>query len=89
MTTPLTPATARPGDRAPSADAGAGHAVARPRPSRPPSTVAVATRRRSAGWLNLLLGAAAILAVGGVAFAVGRSTAPAAAFGGRPGAGGP
>jgi hypothetical protein len=32
---------------------------------------------RSGMWLNLLLGIAAAVAIGGVAFAVGRSTAPA------------
>jgi len=42
--------------------------------------VAVAPRAKSGGLLNLLLIGAAILAVGGVAFAVGRSTAPASAF---------
>ena len=33
----------------------------------------------SGRWLNLLLGVAAAVAIGGVAFAVGRSTAPVAA----------
>jgi hypothetical protein len=47
--------------------------------------LAVAPRAKSGGALNLLLVGAAILAVGGVAFAVGRSTAPAGAF---PGVGG-
>ena len=47
--------------------------------------VAVAPRAKSGGVLNLLLIGAAILAIGGVAFAVGRSTAPASAF---PGVGG-
>ncbi len=47
--------------------------------------VAVAPRAKSGGVLNLLLIGAAILAVGGVAFAIGRSTAPASAF---PGVGG-
>ena len=47
--------------------------------------VAVSPRPRSGGVLNLLLIGAAILAVGGVAFAIGRSTAPASAF---PGVGG-
>lgn len=47
--------------------------------------VAVAPRAKPGGVLNLLLIGAAILAIGGVAFAVGRSTAPASAF---PGVGG-
>jgi hypothetical protein len=42
--------------------------------------VAVASRTRSGGILNLLLIGAAVVAIGGVAFAVGRSTAPASAF---------
>lgn len=53
--------------------------------------VAVAPRRKSGGILNVLLVGAAILAIGGVAFAVGRTTAPATAFagvGGVPGGGG-
>ena len=45
--------------------------------------VTVARRAKSGGILNLLLIGAAILAVGGVAFAVGRSTAPVAAATGR------
>ena len=50
-------------------------------PITPVAPVVVATHKASSGrWLNLLLGAAAIIAVGGVAFAIGRSTAPAAAF---------
>lgn len=45
-----------------------------------PAPAAAAPARKSSGvWVNLLLGAAAIIAVGGVAFAIGRSTAPAAA----------
>ena len=42
--------------------------------------VAVAPRAKSSGVLNLLLVGAALLAIGGVAFAAGRSTAPASAF---------
>ena len=57
---------------------------AAPVPS-PAPVVEVAPRARSGGMLNLLLIGAAILAVGGVAFAIGRSTAPASAF---PGIGG-
>jgi hypothetical protein len=46
----------------------------------PAPVLAVTPRSRSAGVLNLLLVGAAFLAIGGVAFAVGRSTAPASAF---------
>lgn len=55
-----------------------------PAPSAPVApvapVVAVSPRARSGGVLNLLLIGAAVLAVGGVAFAAGRSTAPASAF---------
>jgi hypothetical protein len=55
-----------------------------PAPTAPVATlapvVAVAARRKSGGVLNLLLIGAALLAIGGVAFAIGRSTAPASAF---------
>jgi hypothetical protein len=48
-------------------------------PVRP---VTAPPRRSSSGrWLNLLLAVAAAVAVGGIAFAVGRSTAPVAAAG--------
>ena len=48
-------------------------------PVRP---AAVAPRRSSSGrWLNVLLGVAVAVAVGGIAFAVGRSTAPVVAAG--------
>jgi hypothetical protein len=43
--------------------------------------VVVRERSASGRWVNLLLGAAVVLAVGGVAFAIGRSTAPATALG--------
>jgi Domain of unknown function (DUF5666) len=46
----------------------------------PIPAVAVAPRQKAGGILNLLLIGAAILAVGGVAFAIGRTTAPASAF---------
>lgn len=58
-----------------------------------PSAPAVAVRPRKSGGvvLNLLLVVAGALAIGGVAFAVGRSSAPAAAaaFPGGGGQGGP
>jgi hypothetical protein len=60
---------------------------------------APSTRSKGGGWTNLVLVGALALAIGGVAFAVGRSTAPAAAastnglvpgaFGGPQGAGVP
>jgi hypothetical protein len=40
-------------------------------------------RRNSGAWLNVVLVAAMIVAVGGVAFAIGRNTAPTTAAGGR------
>lgn len=45
-------------------------------PSAP--AVQVSKRASSGGWLNVILIVAAVVAVGGVAFAVGRNTAPAA-----------
>lgn len=48
-------------------------------------TVQIPRRKSSAAWLNVVLVLAAIVAVGGVAFAVGRSTAPVAAAGLRGG----
>ncbi len=45
----------------------------------PPPVVAPPSSR-GGGWLNILLFGALALAVGGVAFAVGRTTAPAATF---------
>ena len=80
---PVAPAAASPvapGDSAPVW--ASGPAVAPPTAGGPSPVpvVAVAPRARSGGILNLLLIGAAIVAIGGVAFAVGRSTAPAAAF---------
>ena len=52
-----------------------------PAPAAPVApVVAVAPRRTSGGILNILLVGAAILAIGGVAFAIGRATAPAGTF---------
>ena len=69
-TGPLTPgstsATPQPGMVAPIAPV---TPVAAPAP--PP--------RKSGAWLNLLLGVAALIAVGGIAFAIGRTTAPTSA----------
>jgi hypothetical protein len=54
-------------------------AVSTPAISTPVTAMPVEVAKRSGGgrWVNVLLGAAAVLAIGGVAFAVGRSTAPA------------
>ena len=50
-------------------------------PSAPASQI---PRRKSSGaWLNVVLVLAAVVAVGGVAFAIGRSTAPVAAASAR------
>ena len=62
--------------------AAAPFAPATPPALEPVRPVATAPRRASSGrWLNLLLGIAAAVAIGGIAFAVGRSTAPVAAAG--------
>ncbi|MGZ8515383.1 MAG: DUF5666 domain-containing protein [Candidatus Limnocylindrales bacterium] len=47
--------------------------------------VRVQPRKASSLWLNVVLGLAALVAVGGIAFAIGRSTAPAATGGARAG----
>ena len=53
-------------------------------PVAPVGPVVVASRPRQGGkWLNVLLALAFAVALGGVAFAVGRSTAPVAAAIGR------
>jgi hypothetical protein len=64
----------------PSSAAEPPNPVATPPSLEPVRPVAVAPRRSSSGrWLNVLLGIAAAVAIGGIAFAFGRSTAPAAA----------
>jgi hypothetical protein len=47
-------------------------------PSQPAAPVVVTATRRSNRVLDLALAGAAVLAIGGVAFAIGRGTAPAA-----------
>lgn len=66
-----------------------------PEPARheiPPQPVAAAkpTGRGAAGWINVALGLALAVAIGGIAFAAGRMTAPApaAAVGGNGGGNG-
>ena len=74
-----TPVYAAPLYAAPAEPAPASAAAPAPAPTAT-STPAPAPARRSGGpWLNVLLVVALAIAVGGVAFAVGRSTAPAAA----------
>ncbi len=51
-----------------------------PQPVVPSAPALQVPKRKSSGvWLNVILVLAAVVAVGGVAFAVGRSTAPVAA----------
>jgi hypothetical protein len=77
-TTPISPLT--PTDE-PSPTIGAAPAVTPVQPLTPAPAPIPASRKASSGrWLNVLLGVAAAVAIGGVAFAAGRSTAPAAAF---------
>jgi hypothetical protein len=61
-----------------------------PPPTEPVTGATVKTRssRSSARWVNGLLGLALVLAIGGVAFAAGRMTAPATAAAGAGGGGG-
>ncbi len=82
---PLAPGTSG----TPSAPPASPASAATPSPAVPPAATAavppvapvvVSSRSSSGGrWVNLLLGIAAVIAVGGVAFAIGRSTAPASA----------
>jgi hypothetical protein len=70
-----------------------------PEPDAPLPESAVATeplpetrpkaRGGMAGWLNVALGLAVAVAIGGVAFAAGRMTAPASAIGANPFGNGP
>jgi hypothetical protein len=90
QSTPVEPIWAAP--TTPTANPAAGAPTAPIAPSTQPPLepvrpVAASPRRSSSGrWLNLLLGVAAAVAIGGIAFAVGRSTAPApaSAFGRNP-----
>ncbi|HEX7951215.1 MAG TPA: hypothetical protein VF494_12760 [Candidatus Limnocylindrales bacterium] len=50
-------------------------------PSAP--ALQIGKRKSSGAWLNIILVVAAVVAVGGVAFAIGRSTAPVAAASAR------
>lgn len=50
-------------------------------PSAP--ALQIGKRKSSGGWLNVILALAVLVAVGGVAFAIGRNTAPVAAASAR------
>jgi hypothetical protein len=71
----------------PPAAAGASSGAAFPIQTVAPGTPVVRVQPRKAGsmWLNVVLGLAALVAVGGIAFAVGRNTAPAVTGGARGG----
>ena len=89
-TQPLAPATPIAPATSPAAAASAGAPPPAVPPAVPPAAagaavtpvapVVVTTRSNGGGrWVNVLLGVAMVIAVGGVAFAIGRSTAPASA----------
>jgi hypothetical protein len=67
------------------APAGTSNGAAFPNQPVAPGLPVVRAQPRKAGgmWLNVVLGLAALVAVGGIAFAIGRNTAPAAAGGGN------
>jgi len=89
---PQTPPLPAPGTPAPFAPTQPEPSPYAPFAGAPVSTVPVAPaskRKGSGGWLNVVLVIAAVVAVGGVAFALGRSTAPAStAVAGRNGVAG-
>ena len=79
-----TPAPAAPAPTAWPASAPTSPVAASPVTSAPPPVLPAAKSKGSGGRvLNIILGVALAVAIGGVAFAVGRSTAPAAATTGR------
>jgi hypothetical protein len=83
QSTPVWSAPATPATPPAPETAAAPIAPATPPALEPVRPVETAPRRASSGrWLNLLLGIAAAVAIGGIAFAVGRSTAPVAAAAG-------
>jgi hypothetical protein len=69
-TQPFQPVTPEPG---PAPEPGVAPTESVPPPARP------ARKSGTPGWINVLLGLAVVVAIGGVAFAAGRMTAPAAA----------
>ena len=52
-------------------------------PVKSPATPAAKRKGSGGGWLNVVLAIAVVVAIGGVAFAIGRSTAPASAVAGN------
>lgn len=72
---PATPASAAPMAPQPASPATPTMTV----PVAPVTPVVTTQRKKSGAWVNVLLGVAAVIAIGGVAFAIGRSTAPASA----------
>jgi hypothetical protein len=89
-TDPFRPVSPPPaGDSNPFAAAPAPSGFDQPVVPATPVTVPTAPRRSSAGlFVNVLLGVALVVAVGGVAFAAGRATAPTTNTNGRFGANG-
>jgi hypothetical protein len=77
--TPAAPAT--PGEASSPTGAPTWSAAAMPpvEPVQPVATPAKPKSGSSGRWLNVLLGVALVVAIGGVAFAIGRTTAPASA----------
>jgi hypothetical protein len=53
--------------------------IPQPAPVQPGPVTPAGKRPSSGRWLNVVLGIAVLFAIGGVAFAIGRTTAPAAA----------
>jgi hypothetical protein len=76
---PTTPAPTQPVSPTPIQPVTPAAASAPPASPAAPVQVAGPTRRTSSRWLNVLLGVATAVAIAGVAFAVGRTTAPAQA----------
>jgi hypothetical protein len=69
--TPVPPTAASSGPATPSPSG-----PVTPAPATPVQPVTPVRRPTGGRWVNVLLGLAAVVAIGGVAFAIGRSTAP-------------
>ena len=81
---PAVPATPGAAPSPTAAPTWSGAAMAPVQAVQPVATPAKPKSGSSGRWLNVLLGVALVFAIGGVAFAIGRTTAPAsAATGGR------
>jgi hypothetical protein len=76
---PAVPATPGAAPSPTAAPTWSGEAMAPVQAVQPVATPAKPKSGSSGRWLNVLLGVALVFAIGGVAFAIGRSTAPAAA----------